>query len=144
MGIVAAPAENRPCKTCFIYLNAAYMKTITVDSVLEFCPLSRSHFHVLFKQMTGKTFLEYLTDIRLEKAKDQLLGTDTPVADIASMVGFATSSYFGQLFRSATGRSPKRYRDRYARKSGAKTPNRGKPATQPLQRHSRTMRTSLE
>lgn len=144
MPVCAPPTHEQLVREVVHYLNAAYMKTITVDSVLEFCPLSRSHFHVLFKQMTGKTFLEYLTDIRLEKAKDQLLGTDAPVADIASMVGFATSSYFGQLFRAATGLSPKRYRDRYARKSGAKTPNRGKPATQPLQRHSRTMRTSPE
>ena len=47
------------------------------------------------------------------------------MADIASMVGFATSSYFGQLFRSATGRSPKRCRD--TMRVGAKTPSRGKP-----------------
>jgi transcriptional regulator GlxA family with amidase domain len=96
------------------YLDAAYMKAVTVESVLDFCPLSRSHFHAVFKQTTGKTFIKYLTEIRLKKAGEELVDSHTPVADIATMVGFATSSYFGQLFRSATGLSPGQYRERFA------------------------------
>lgn len=114
--VCASPSHEQLVREVIDYLDAAYMKTITVDSVLEFCPLSRSHFHVVFKQKTGKTFLEYLTEIRLEKAKEQLLGTDAAVGEIATMVGFATSSYFGQVFRAATGLSPNRYRVRHARR----------------------------
>jgi AraC-like DNA-binding protein len=110
------PSHEQMVREVIHYLDAAYMKAITVESVLEFCPLSRSHFHVVFKETTGKTFVEYLTEIRLNKAKEQLADTDVPIAEIATMVGFATASYFGQLFRSVTGLSPGQYRERYARK----------------------------
>ncbi|MDZ7615527.1 MAG: helix-turn-helix transcriptional regulator, partial [Patescibacteria group bacterium] len=65
---------------------------------------------------TGKTFVEYLTELRVRKAKEQLAGTDLAVAKIATTVGFATASYFGQIFRSATGLSPGQYRTRHSGK----------------------------
>ena len=113
------PSHEEMIREVIHYLDASYMKAITVESVLEFCPLSRSHFHAVFKETTGKTLIEYLTDIRLKKAQEQLLGTDASIAEIASLSGFGTSSYFGQLFRSATGLSPGRYRGRYAGKHGS-------------------------
>jgi AraC-like DNA-binding protein len=116
MPICPPPSHAQMIREVIHYLGAAYMKTVTVESVLEFCPLSRSHFHAVFKQTTGKTFVAYLTAIRLKKAKEELAGSNTPVADIATMVGFGTSSYFGQLFRSATGLSPGRYRERFVRR----------------------------
>ncbi len=94
------------------YLEAFYMNDITVDSVLEFCPLSRSHFHAVFKKATGKPLVKYLTEIRLEKAKELLATTDVPIADVASHTGLKTSSYFGQIFRSSTGISPGEFRKR--------------------------------
>jgi len=106
------PSHEQMVAEVLHYLGAAYMKTITVESVLEFCPLSRSHFHAIFKQATGKTLIECLTDIRVEKAKEQLAGSELSVAQIAAMVGFATSSHFGQVFRLATGMSPGQYRER--------------------------------
>lgn len=114
--ICTPPSREQMIREVIHYLDAAYMKVITVESVLEFCPLSRSHFHAVFKEVTGKTFLEYLTEIRVSKAKEQLADAEVPIAEIATMVGFATSSYFGQLFRSVTGLSPSQYRHRHARK----------------------------
>lgn len=112
--VCAPPSHEQMVAEVLHYLNAAYMKTITVESVLEFCPLSRSHFHAIFKQATGKTLIECLTDIRVSKAKEQLAGSELSVAQIAALVGFATSSHFGQVFRSATGMSPGQYRERHA------------------------------
>jgi AraC-like DNA-binding protein len=114
--ICPAPSHKQMIREVVAYLEASYMRTITVDSVLEFCPLSRSYFHAVFKRATGKTLIGYLTEIRLKKAKQQLLGSDAPIAEIAAQSGLGTSAYFGQLFRSATGLSPRDYRRRYARK----------------------------
>lgn len=114
--ICPPPSHEQMIREVLHYLDASYMKAITVDSVLEFCPLSRSHFHAVFKRTTGKTLVQYLTDVRLKKAKEQLLSTNASVADIAAHTGFGTSSYFGQLFRSATGLSPGDYRKRFAHK----------------------------
>jgi AraC-like DNA-binding protein len=112
--ICPPPSHKQMIREVIHYLDACYMKAITVDSVLEFCPLSRSHFHAVFKRTTGRTLVKYLTGIRLKKAKEQLRSTDASIAEIAAHTGFGTSSYFGQLFRSATGLSPGDYRRRLA------------------------------
>lgn len=108
--ICPPPSRDDMIQEVLHYLDAFYMNCITVDSLLEFCPLSRSHFHAVFKKATGKTLLEYLKDLRLEKAKEQLLTTEATVAEVASQSGFKTSSYFGQIFREATGISPGDFR----------------------------------
>jgi AraC-like DNA-binding protein len=105
-----SPSHEELVREVIHYLNASYMNSISIDSVLEFCPLSRSHFHMVFKEHTGRTLLEYLTDLRVEKAKERLAATDAPVAEIAMQTGFKTSSYFGQVFRLCTGISPGDYR----------------------------------
>jgi AraC-like DNA-binding protein len=114
--VCPAPSHKQMIREVVAYLEASYMRSITVDSVLEFCPLSRSYFHAVFKQATGKTLVQYLTEIRLKNAKQQLVGSDAPIAEVAAQSGLGTSAYFGQLFRSATGLSPRDYRRRYARK----------------------------
>jgi AraC-like DNA-binding protein len=114
--ICPAPSHAQMIREVVDYLRVSYMRSITVDTVLEFCPLSRSYFHAVFKQTTGKTLVQYLRDIRLKKAKELLVGSDTAIAEIAAQTGLGTSAYFGQVFRSATGLSPRDYRRRHARK----------------------------
>lgn len=123
----APPSHEQMVREVIAYLDAAYMKAINVESVLEFCPLSRSHFHAVFKEITGRTLIQYLTDIRVKKAQEELACTDTPVGDIATMVGFGTSSYFGRTFRLATGMSPGQYRERH----GGKRKRRAAPQLVP-------------
>lgn len=113
--VCQSPSHKQLIREVVDYLEASYMTAITVDSVLEFCPLSRSYFHTVFKQTTGKTLIQYLRDIRLKKAKEQLVGSDAPIAQIAVQSGMGTLAYFGQIFRVATGLSPTDYRRRYAR-----------------------------
>ena len=116
-----APSHEQLIHEVVDYLDASYMLPITVDTVLEFCPLSRSYFYLVFKRTTGKTLVQYLKDIRLKKAKEQLVDSDTPITEIAAQSGLGTLAYFGQTFRSATGLSPTDYRRRYARKGRKKT-----------------------
>jgi AraC-like DNA-binding protein len=114
--ICPSPSHEQLIREVVDYLEASYMMPITVDTVLEFCPLSRSYFHSVFKRITGKTLVQYLKDIRLKKAKEQLVGSDVPIAEIGAQSGLGTLAYFGQTFRSATGLSPTDYRRRYAGK----------------------------
>ncbi len=116
---VCGPVSNDDMiQEVIAYLDAFYMHAVSVDSILEFCPISRSYLHAAFKKATGKTLVQYLRDVRLEKTKELLLDTETPIAEIARSVGFSTSSYFGQTFRSATGMSPGEYRSRNRRDRG--------------------------
>jgi AraC-like DNA-binding protein len=112
--ICPAPSHGQLIREVVDFLEASYMLDITVDSVLEFCPLSRSYFHAVFKRTTGKTLVQYLRDIRLKKAKEQLIASHAPIAEIGAQCGLGTLAYFGQTFRTATGLSPTGYRRRYA------------------------------
>jgi transcriptional regulator GlxA family with amidase domain len=114
--ICPPPSHDDMIQEVLHYLDAFYMNAITVDSVLEFCPMSRSHFHAVFKRATGKTLVEYVTAVRLQKAKKMLVDSDESVGSVASQTGFKTSSYFGLLFRQAMGVSPGEYRQRRSRR----------------------------
>ncbi|HXD11019.1 MAG TPA: AraC family transcriptional regulator, partial [Anaerolineales bacterium] len=72
--------------------------------------LSASHFSVVFSQETGKTFKEYLTQVRLQKAKELLRMTALRSADIAYQVGYNDPHYFSSVFKKHTGLSPIEFR----------------------------------
>jgi len=72
--------------------------------------LSASHFSVVFSQETGHTFKEYLTDIRIRKAKELLRMTGLRSADIAYQVGYKDPHYFSSVFKKHTGLSPNEFR----------------------------------
>jgi two-component system response regulator YesN len=72
--------------------------------------MSISYFSALFKQHTGETFVEYLTRVRMEKAKELLRATQLKTYEIASKVGYADPHYFSVIFKRCTGMTPKEYR----------------------------------
>lgn len=105
------PLSNTYIQDVILYLNTEYMNQVTVDDILEICPLSRSHFHALFKQETGQTFIDYLTVLRCERAADLLATTEKPIIDIAMESGFNNLSHFYHTFKNRHEMSPKAYRD---------------------------------
>lgn len=72
--------------------------------------LSNNHFCTVFAQEMGKTFTEYLTDLRLSKAKGLLRTTQLRSSEIAYQVGYNDPHYFSYLFKKNTGVSPREYR----------------------------------
>lgn len=94
-----------------LYMMNHYHKDLGIEEVAEVAGLSISHFCTLFKQATGYTFLEYLTECRMEKAKYMLKHTSVKVYQIAPMVGYQDPKYFTQVFKKATGRTPSEFRE---------------------------------
>lgn len=88
---------------------------ISLNTVAASVNISPSHFSTIFSQETGITFIEFLTEVRMEKAKELLLSTNMRVADIGYEVGYRDSHYFSYLFKKVQGISPKDYRTRTAR-----------------------------
>ena len=86
------------------------MNSITIDTVLKFCPLSRSHFHSLFRKETGTTFIQYLNEVRCQNAKELLATTSDTVLDISLQCGFNNLSHFGHTFHTVVGMAPGSYR----------------------------------
>ena len=64
----------------------------------------------LFKKTMGESFMQYLLDYRIEKAKELLVTTDKKIEQVASEVGFGTYNNFARAFRKKTGVSPREYR----------------------------------
>src|SRR5690606_9591125 len=92
------------------YIDNHYHNDIGIDEVSEVVGLSASHFCTLFKQVTGSTFLEYVTQCRIEKAKYILVNTEVKVYQLAPLVGYQDSRYFTQVFKKLTGMTPSEYR----------------------------------
>jgi len=109
LDVVKSP-ENSHIQEVVTFLNREFQNPVTVEDVLQFCPLSRSHFHSLFKQETGKTFVEYLHHIRCREARNQLIFTEKKIIDIAADCGFNNLSHFYHVFKGKTGYSPKQLR----------------------------------
>lgn len=79
--------------------------------------MSTSYFSLVFKQITGETFIEYLTRVRIERAKALLTTTSLKFYEIASKVGYADPNYFSLLFKKHTGQTPREFRERPAKES---------------------------
>ena len=72
--------------------------------------LSPKYFQKMFRQGTGKTPNEYLTEMRLNIAIKKLITTNMPIADIAFESGFSSQAYFAKVFRQYTGKTPTEYK----------------------------------
>ncbi|MBO5621778.1 MAG: response regulator [Butyrivibrio sp.] len=79
----------------------------TVASHVNFSP---NHLSAVFRQETGQTFIKYLTDLRLEKAKELLLSTSKKSNEIGLMVGYKDPHYFSFLFKKTFGMTTTQYR----------------------------------
>jgi AraC-like DNA-binding protein/ligand-binding sensor protein len=87
-----------------------FRQKLTLEMVAQSVYLSPNYFSYLFKEQTGNTFIEYLTRIRLQEAKQLLIETELSVRDIAEKVGYNDPSYFGMVFRKSESMTPGRYR----------------------------------
>lgn len=93
------------------YIREHMDKDITLEELLRFTGMSKSHFSRKFKKITGKTFVTYLNDIRIESAKKYLLETKQPIYWIARQVGYGDEKYFRRIFRERIGDNPKQFRE---------------------------------
>lgn len=93
------------------YVEAHVFRPIPVSEMLEVCNLSRSHFHALFRRHTGRTFVQYVLGLRINRAEHILRSTDDPVAHVAESCGFASPAHFTAVFRARVGLTPTAFRN---------------------------------
>ncbi len=93
------------------YMHANFaMSDLTLDKVASTVNVSPNYFSSLFNQESGITFIEYLTNIRMEKAKDYLRCSNKKITEIGSMVGYLDSHYFSYIFKKTQNYTPSEYR----------------------------------
>ncbi|MED5017158.1 response regulator [Paenibacillus chibensis] len=93
------------------YLTKHYAEAVTLSQVAEHVFLNPSYLSSLFKSTLGCSFIEFLTQKRMEEACRRLQYTDDKVAAIAEQTGFANVRHFNRVFKDQTGRTPKQYRE---------------------------------
>ncbi len=93
------------------YINKNYGEQINITKLAKLCAMSETHFRRSFKKVCKKSPIEYLLDVRIERAQEFLLGTESTVSDIASVCGFSSESYFCRVFKERTGITPTDYRN---------------------------------
>ncbi|MBQ2936552.1 MAG: helix-turn-helix transcriptional regulator [Lachnospiraceae bacterium] len=103
-------ALSKPIVLCVDYIYSHMHYRITVEELAEHVGLSVSYLSKLFKTETGMALSEYITEIKIEKAKNMLQYSDLKTIDIANYFAFSSQSHFIQVFRKFTGITPYQYR----------------------------------
>lgn len=87
-----------------------YKEDISLDEISTKFNLSKTGFCTYFKKRTGKSFSEFLNEIRITHAAQALMDNETPIVEIAYRMGYKNLSYFNRRFKTIKGLSPREYR----------------------------------
>ena len=92
------------------YIEAHYMEDLSVQEMSERFSYSEAYFCKRFKQVYGKSFVSYLTEYRIGRAKELLRNETISIRAAGKAVGYPDPNYFAKVFRRVTGKSPSDFR----------------------------------
>lgn len=92
------------------YIKENYKRDISAGDVAGILGYSDVYFSKIFKQLFDDTFINYLTNLRIEKAKVLLKDVSFNIKEVGASVGYTDSNYFTKVFKRAVGMSPSEYR----------------------------------
>lgn len=93
------------------YIKEHYKKDISLDEVSRKINISPYYFSKLFKKKTGQNFIDYLTEVRISKAKEMLSHTDMSMKEVSAQAGYSDPNYFSRIFKKNVGVSPTEYKE---------------------------------
>jgi len=99
------------------FLNEHFKEKFTLSEVAKKSYLNPQYFCELFKKLTGKTYIEYITDLRINYVCKLLKTTQQSITSICYDSGFNELSHFEHIFHRTTGLTPKQYRNKYHKKT---------------------------
>ena len=94
------------------YIEKNFRKDISLDDVSREVDISPYYFSKLFKQETGKNFIEHLTEIRLKNARELLQNSQLSIKEICAQLGYSDPNYFSRIFKKYEGVTPSEFRER--------------------------------
>lgn len=103
-------SSNDTIEKICTYLSRNYANPLNQEFIASLFYINRSYMSTLFKERTGETFIDYLNNIRIEKAKELLESTNKKMYNIARSVGYDNAKYFFRIFKKKTGITPEQYR----------------------------------
>jgi len=108
--------QNRTIEKAIAYMQTNYAQDISLEDAAKSVQMNPSYFSSYFKLETGSSFVEYLTGLRMEKAKTLMMDAQLRLYEIAQMVGYQEVKYFSRLFKKKMGVTPVEYRQFFFRK----------------------------
>lgn len=94
-----------------VWMLQHYAEDVALEDAAASMGMSPFYFSRQVKAATGKTFLDFFTSFRIEKAKKRLVSTELSVSEVGRSVGYADSNYFTKVFKRAVGCTPTVYRN---------------------------------
>ena len=105
--------KSKPVRLARKYIHQHYAEPITLETLGNEVGLNATYLSSVFKRETKQSFLDYLTQVRVDAAKELLADTEIPIGDISERIGYLDMKYFYKRFKKFTGLSPKDYRKLY-------------------------------
>lgn len=97
-------------ETIITYINENYMKKVSIEQFSQSTYLSSNYISKIFKEITGDTLINYLINLRIEKAKEILEEGHFSIQEVSQKVGYEDPYYFSKLFKKKYGCSPSEYK----------------------------------
>lgn len=105
-------------KSVVDYIERNLKKGISLEDVANHVNISTYYLSKIFKKEMGVNFITYVTDRKMDMAKEMLVNTDIPVLNIALDLAYNEANYFSKAFKKKTGLTPSEYREKYKEKGG--------------------------
>lgn len=109
-GSLAAAVFDSRISLVLELMHKAPEQAWSLENLAEKATMSRSAFARHFREVTGQTMFQYLTELRIRKSKALLTGTEYPLEKIAELVGYGSALAFSRVFKQLTGEAPGRFR----------------------------------
>ena len=107
--------SNSAVKKAMVYIQENYSRDISLDDVSGQVNISPYYFSKIFKDETGENFIEYLTRVRIERAKELLVDANISVKEAGIQSGYSDPNYFSRIFKKQMDMTPSEYKARYGK-----------------------------
>ena len=108
--------ESKAIKQAKDFIQKNYGAKITLDMVSKEVGFSKTYFSKIFTEETGENFTTYLTNVRIEKAKELLTKTEMRIYEVCEHTGYSNIEHFSRTFKKLVGVSPIQYKNKYMRR----------------------------
>ncbi|WHH57143.1 response regulator [Petroclostridium sp. X23] len=95
------------------YINQHYTESISQNEIAEYLNITPQYFSRIFKEHTGSNFIKYITNIKIERAKQLLIEENKKIYEIGENLGYADTKHFIKVFKKISGVTPSEYREKF-------------------------------